>query len=125
MSTMEQDYESFDPEIEAQEIENFEFDEESDIDEMTNAGLESPFSEEEELELAAELISVASEEDLDLFLGKVFKKIGRGIKKGFRPLGRILKSVAKKHCRLSAGLLGHSFRSRAWERPLVPRWVEL
>jgi hypothetical protein len=58
------------------------------------------------MELAAELLSVANEEELDLFLGKVFRKIGRGIKKGFRPLGKILKSVAKKSLPFLGGALG-------------------
>jgi hypothetical protein len=106
MSTMEQDYESFDPEFEAQDADEFEFAEENEMEEMMNGETESQFSEDEEFELAAELLSVESEEELDLFLGKLFKKIGRGIKKGFRPLGRILKSVAKKALPFLGGALG-------------------
>jgi hypothetical protein len=34
-------------------------------------GLESPFSEAEEFELAAELLSVSSEAEMDEFLGKL------------------------------------------------------
>ncbi|MBK6929313.1 MAG: hypothetical protein IPH12_00020 [Saprospirales bacterium] len=42
---------------------------------------ESPFSEEEEMELAGELLDVNNEAELDQFLGKIFKKIGRRVKK--------------------------------------------
>ena len=51
-------------------------------------GLESPFSEAEELELAAELLSVSSEEEMDQFLGNVFKKMGRGLKSVGRFIGK-------------------------------------
>jgi hypothetical protein len=62
--------------------------------------LESPFSEAEELELAVELLEVTSEAELEQFLGNFFKKAWRGIKKVgsnlIRPLGGVLKAVAKK-----------------------------
>jgi uncharacterized protein (DUF697 family) len=74
---------------------------------------ESPFSEAEEMELAAELLSVASEEELDQFLGKLFKRAWRGIKKVGRfvgkiakPLGGVLKAVAKKALPVVGGALG-------------------
>lgn len=64
------------------------------------AQLESPFSEAEELELAVELLEVTSEAELEQFLGNFFKKAWRGIKKVgsnlIRPLGGVLKSVAKQ-----------------------------
>lgn len=63
------------------------------------AEMEMPFSESEELELAYELLEVTSEAELEQFLGKLFKKAWRGIKsvgsKLIRPLGGVLKSVAK------------------------------
>lgn len=59
-------------------------------------GLESPFSEVEEIELAAELLSVSSEAELDQFLGKLFKGIGRGLKKAGRFIGkRVLPALGK------------------------------
>lgn len=74
---------------------------------------ESPFSENEEMELAMELLSVASEEELEQFLGKVFKKIARGVKKvgSFvgkvaKPLGGVLKGIAKKALPFVGGALG-------------------
>ncbi|MCC6916817.1 peptidoglycan-binding protein [Nitrosomonas sp.] len=57
---------------------------------------ESPFSEAEELELAAELLAVSNEEELDLFLGKLFQGIGRGLKKAGRFVGRKVLPVLGK-----------------------------
>lgn len=57
---------------------------------------ESFFSEAEELELAAELLAISSEEELDLFLGKLFKGIGRGLKKFGRFVGKkVLPALGK------------------------------
>jgi hypothetical protein len=67
---------------------------------------ESPFSEDEEAELAMELLSVSSDAELDEFLGKMFKKIGRGLKKIARPLGGALKGLAKKALPFVGGALG-------------------
>jgi hypothetical protein len=58
------------------------------------------------MELALELLEVTSEAELDYFLGKVFKKIGRGLKKIARPLGGILKGIAKKALPFVGGALG-------------------
>lgn len=64
------------------------------------AELESPFSAAEEMELAAELLAVTNDAELEQFLGNLFKKAWRGIKtfgsKIIRPLGGVLKIVAKK-----------------------------
>jgi hypothetical protein len=79
--------------------------------EMTDEGefeseVENQMGEVEEMELAAELLAVASEQELDQFLGKIFKKIGKGIRKIARPLGGILKGVAKKALPFVGGALG-------------------
>lgn len=73
----------------------------------------SPFSESEEMELAMELLSVASEQELEQFLGNVFKKIARGVKKvgSFvgkfaKPLGGVLKGIAKTAMPFVGGALG-------------------
>lgn len=76
--------------------------------------LASPFSESEEIELAAELLSISSEEELDQFLGKLFKGIGRGLKKAGRfigkrvlpVLGKGLKSLAKVALPVAGKVLG-------------------
>ena len=58
---------------------------------------ESPFNETEEMELAAELLTVQSEEELEQFLGKLFKKAGGFLKSGVgRQLTGALKGIAKK-----------------------------
>lgn len=38
---------------------------------------ESPSQESEEMELAAELLEVMSEDELDQFIGKLIKRVGR------------------------------------------------
>lgn len=75
----------------------FEFGQES---EMFSDSEQSPFSESEEMEMAADLLEVSTDEELEQFLGDLFKKIGRGAKRFFkssagRALGGILKKVAK------------------------------
>jgi hypothetical protein len=59
-------------------------------------GFESPLSEAEEIDLAAELLSVSSEEELDQFLGKFFKRIGSGLKKAGRFIGKRVLPVLGK-----------------------------
>lgn len=72
-----------------------------------------PFSEEQEMELAMELLNVSSEEELDQFLGNVFKSAWKGIKKAGSavskvagPLGSVLKGVAKTALPFVGGALG-------------------
>lgn len=72
----------------------------------TPAGQAGPFSEAEETELAMELLSVSSEAELDQFLGKMFKGVWKGIKKVAKPLGGVLKAVAKKALPFVGGALG-------------------
>lgn len=69
---------------------------------------ESPFSEAEEMELAAELLTVSSEEELEQFLGKLFKKAAGFIK---TPIGQKLigglKRIAKKALPVVGGAIGN------------------
>ena len=63
------------------------------------------------MELASELLEITSEEELDQFLGSLFKKVGRGIGsfvKGpiGRSLGGMLKGIAKKVLPIAGGALG-------------------
>ena len=72
---------------------------------------EGPFNEVEEMELASELLEITSEEELDQFLGSLFKKVSRGVGsliKGpiGRQLGGMLKGVAKKVLPMAGGALG-------------------
>lgn len=68
-------------------------------------------TEAEESELASELLGVASEEELDQFLGNLIKKVAKGAGKLIRsPIGQavggVLKGVAKKALPLAGGALG-------------------
>jgi len=75
--------------------------------------LESPLTEAEEVELAMELLTVSTEAEMDQFLGKMFRGVWKGIKKVgsvvgkiARPLGAVLKAVAKKALPFVGGALG-------------------
>ncbi|HEX9942479.1 MAG TPA: hypothetical protein VGG03_10710 [Thermoanaerobaculia bacterium] len=70
---------------------------------------EGPLSEEEELDLASELLTLSSEEELDQFLGKLFKKVGKGFKSVFRPLGKVLKPLAKTLLPIAGKVAGSFF----------------
>jgi uncharacterized protein (DUF697 family) len=95
----------FEPEMEAYETDQDqdefgEFEQEYEY-EYEYEGTESAFNEEEEMELAAELLEVTDEEDLDQFLGKLMRRAGKRIRKAVRsPVGRTvrraLRNVAKK-----------------------------
>jgi hypothetical protein len=77
------------------------------------AGFQYPSQEAEELELelAAELLEVTSEEELDRFLGDVFKKVGGFVSSAvkspvFKALGGVLKPIAKAALPIAGGALG-------------------
>lgn len=105
-----------DPEYDAFETDSFEADSFEFADESGFGGNEetySPFNEVEEMELAEELLQIASEEELDQFLGKLIKGAWRGIRKAgkfvgkvARPLSGVLKIVAKKALPFVGGALG-------------------
>src|SRR4051795_3935103 len=67
------------------ELESWEFTQEN----------ESPLGELQEMELAAELLSISNEQELDYFFGKIFRKVG-GIAKRLAPLTKYLKPLAKR-----------------------------
>jgi uncharacterized protein (DUF697 family) len=69
------------------------------------------FSDSDELELAAELLEVTDEDELDQFLGKLIKKAGRAagavVKSPIgKSLGGIVKGIAQKALPLAGGTLG-------------------
>ena len=64
------------------------------------------FGEQQELELALELLAVSNEAELDQFLGKVFKSVWKGVKKIAKPLGGVLKTVARTALPFVGGALG-------------------
>jgi uncharacterized protein (DUF697 family) len=72
---------------------------------------ESPLSETQEMELTAELLEVASEEELEEFLGNLFKGVAKGVGGLIRSpvgnaLGSVLKGVAKKALPVVGAALG-------------------
>jgi uncharacterized protein (DUF697 family) len=73
--------------------------------------MESPLSESEEMELASELLELGSEQELEQFLGNLFKGVSRAVG-GFikspigKALGGVLKNVAKKALPVVGSALG-------------------
>jgi hypothetical protein len=92
----------------------FEFEDETEDEASFGArDSESAFSEAEERELAMELLSVSSEDELDQFLGNLLKGAWKGLKnagaavgKLAGPLGGALKGLAKKALPFVGGALG-------------------
>lgn len=65
------------------------------------------FDEVEEMEMAADFLEITDEQELEQFLGKLFRKGRKFFKKGVgRKLGRILKGVAKKALPVVGGAIG-------------------
>lgn len=99
----------FESEIDALEADQFEFPEELEFG--GDARAESPFDEVEEMEMAAELLEITDEAELDQFLGNLIKKAGRVVGRVVkspvgRALGGILKGAAKKALPVVGGALG-------------------
>ena len=60
-------------------------------------------SQEEEVDLAAELLTITNEDELDQFLGKFFRRVGRGVRgvmrnPVFRQLGGMVKGSPSRRC---------------------------
>ena len=77
---------------------------------LTSEG-ESPLSETQEMELTAELLEVASEEELEEFLGNLIKGVAKGVggvirSPVFKKIGGVLKGVAKQALPMVGGALG-------------------
>ncbi|HEV8241951.1 MAG TPA: hypothetical protein VGS57_21480 [Thermoanaerobaculia bacterium] len=70
---------------------------------------EGPFHEEQELELAAELLSVSQEAELDHFLGKLFKRISPAVGQILgSPSGQSLKGLLGSAAKKALPLLGRA-----------------
>ena len=109
MSNFESSLTEYNPETEMLEQEQFEWGE-------TEWGgeAESVLSEADEMALAAELLEVTNEEELDRFLGNFIKKVGGAIGKVVKSpvgkaIGSVLKGVAKKALPIAGGALGAYF----------------
>ena len=75
---------------------------------------ESPFSEEEEIEMAAELLSLSQDQELDQFLGKLIRRAGQAAGQFVRSptgkaLGGLLRQAAKKALPVVGGAVGGYF----------------
>jgi uncharacterized protein (DUF697 family) len=98
--------------IDRTQLETWETGYETDLYEFeADSTFEGPFNEVEEMDLASELLEITSEEELDQFLGSLFKKVGLGVGSFIkgpvgRSLGGMLKGVAKKVLPMAGGALG-------------------
>ncbi|HEY2291504.1 MAG TPA: hypothetical protein VGM86_12460 [Thermoanaerobaculia bacterium] len=67
----------------------------------------SPFSQEQEMELAAELLSVSNEQELEQFLGDLFKKVGKVAGKIVNsPVGKALGGALKQAAKTALPIVG-------------------
>jgi len=98
----------YSPELENYEYEQYEYGE-------TEWGAESGvFSEAETMELAAELLGVSSEAELDRFLGDLIKKAGRAVGQFVKSpvgqqIGGLLKGAAKQALPMVGSAIGGYF----------------
>ena len=113
MSNFETSLTEYNPEMETFEEEQFEWGE-------TEWGgeAESVLSEADEMTLAAELLEITNEAELDRFLGGLIKKVGGAVGKFVKsPMGKaiggVLKGVAKKALPIAGRALG-AFSADPW-----------
>jgi len=100
----------YNPQMEAGEFEYPEMEQES-YGEYETEGI---FNEQQEMELAAELLEVTNEQELEQFLGSLIGKVGGAIGKFVKgPVGKavggVLKTVASKALPIAGGALGTFF----------------
>jgi uncharacterized protein (DUF697 family) len=84
---------------------------EAEAEAESAASMEAPLHEAMEMEMAAELLEVMGEDELDQFLGKLIRRVGSSLGKVVRsPIGRaiggVLKPYAKMMLPLAGGALG-------------------
>lgn len=102
------------PELENYEHEQYEFGEYGEYGETEWGGETGTFSEAQAMELAAELLEVSSEEELDRFLGSLIKKAGQVAGKFIKSpvgqqLGGLLKGAAKQALPMVGSAIGGYF----------------
>src|SRR5436305_5803637 len=100
----------FESDYEAYESDQFEFMDEGESYEGSD--MEGELDEVEEAELAAELLEITDEEELDQFLGSLIKKAVPAVTKFFKSpigqkLGGLLKGAAKKLLPMAGAALGN------------------
>jgi uncharacterized protein (DUF697 family) len=90
-------------EFEAESGWNPEFEYEGDFE----FGTDGPFDETVEMELAAELLTVVDEQDLDEFIGRAIRRAGRALRSPVgRAVGGALRNVARTTLPFVAGAAG-------------------
>jgi hypothetical protein len=121
-TTLEAGFQEYAPEIFETgfnpEMAGFEFAQETPLFEIfQEAGIplqetyEVPLADHEVMELATKLMGITNDQELNYFLGDVFKKVGSAIGSFVKSpvgkaLGGILKTVAKKALPIAGGALG-------------------
>jgi hypothetical protein len=96
------------------DIDEFEFEASDTINGNAYQGEAAVFDDADEMELAAELLAVSDESELDQFLGKLIGQAGQALGKAVKgpvgkKLGGLLKGAAKKVLPLAAGAVGGMF----------------
>jgi uncharacterized protein (DUF697 family) len=91
----------------ADEAEAGEWEQEAEAESEYYEEMDGVFSEAEEMEMAAELLGVSSEEELDQFLGDLIKKAGRVVGRFVKsPTGRALGGLLKKAAKTALPIVG-------------------
>jgi len=110
-----EDYLEFEGEHENEDFLEFEDEQEDFLGNLLGSVLggevAGPLHEHEELELASQLLEVGSEQELEQFIGNLFKKAVRGVSKfaksgAGRAIGGALKGIAKTALPVVGGALG-------------------
>lgn len=96
------------------ELEDYEYEQYDEYGETEWEAEADAFSEAEAMELAAELLEISSEAELEQFLGGLIKKAGRAVGKFVkspvgRQLGGLLKGAAKKALPMVGSAIGGYF----------------
>jgi hypothetical protein len=99
-------------------LETDEFEYEDEMETTGDGETESPFNEVEEMELAATLLEMTDEAELDQFIGDLLKKAGRAVgtfvkSPTGRALGGILKGAARKALPVVGGAIGSAIGGSA------------
>jgi uncharacterized protein (DUF697 family) len=109
MHDIDQTMTDFEDEMGELEFEGGYEDEEEMYDDEFDYEDVSPFDESEEMELAAELMEVADDEELEMFLGKLVKRVGRRARKFVRRrVGRNLNGVLRKVAKRALPIAGRA-----------------
>jgi hypothetical protein len=109
MHDMDRTQTEFWGEVDGLETGNYEY---MGEEEVYGGEMEGVFDEAEEMELAAELLDVSNEAELDQFLGNLLRKASKAASKAIsspmgRALGGMLKQVAKQGLGAAGGALGN------------------